>query len=480
MSPALVEHEAISVPSEGAGSEGTALLRLVNPADGSPVADLTLATPADVDRAVAAAVAALPAWGGSIPQERARCLLELANELERNAEELALLESADVGKPIAAAREELPLIVDTLRFFAGAARVSHGGTAGEYSPGSTSYLRREPVGVVGQIAPWNYPLLEAVWKIAPALAAGNTVVLKPSEVTPLTTIRLGQLAEAILPEGVLNIVLGDRRTGEAIVAHPDVAMVSLTGAVATGMKVAATAAQGLKRVHLELGGKAPVLVCDDVDVDAAVPELAAAGFVNAGQDCTAACRLIVADSIYERFVEAYVEAATALVVGDPGDEATDLGPVVSETQLERVAAFVEGARQSGASVRCGGHRLARPGFYYAPTVITDVAQDAEIVQNEVFGPVVTIQRAASDDEMLRMANDVAYGLSASVWTNGLERTQTFTTGLAFGTVWVNQHLLTVSEMPFGGFGQSGYGKEMSIHALDDYSRLKHVMVKARV
>jgi betaine-aldehyde dehydrogenase len=425
-------------------------------------------------------VAALPAWGGSIPQERARCLLELANELERNAEELALLESADVGKPIAAAREELPLIVDTLRFFAGAARVSHGGTAGEYSPGSTSYLRREPVGVVGQIAPWNYPLLEAVWKIAPALAAGNTVVLKPSEVTPLTTIRLGQLAEAILPEGVLNIVLGDRRTGEAIVAHPDVAMVSLTGAVATGMKVAATAAQGLKRVHLELGGKAPVLVCDDVDVDAVVPELVAAGFVNSGQDCTAACRLLVAESIYERFVDAYVQAATALVVGDPADEATDLGPVVSETQLERVSAFVERARQAGAAVRCGGNRLARPGFYYAPTVITDVAQDAEIVQNEVFGPVVTIQRAASDDEMLRMANDVAYGLSASVWTNGLERAQTFTSGLAFGTVWVNQHLLTVAEMPFGGFGRSGYGKEMSIHALDDYSRLKHVMVKPRV
>jgi betaine-aldehyde dehydrogenase len=244
-------------------------------------------------------------------------------------------------------------------------------------------------------------------------------------------------------------------------------MVSLTGAVATGMNVAATAAQGLKRVHLELGGKAPVLVCDDVDVDAVVPELVAAGFVNAGQDCTAACRLIVADSIYERFVDAYVEAATALVVGDPADEATDLGPVVSETQLERIAAFVERARQAGASVRCGGHRVARPGFYYAPTVVTDVAQDAEIVQNEVFGPVVTIQRAASDDEMLRMANDVAYGLSASVWTNGLERAQTFTTGLAFGTVWVNQHLLTVSEMPFGGFGESGYGKELSAHAVDE-------------
>jgi 1-pyrroline dehydrogenase len=456
-------------------SPDDAVMRLVNPADGLAYADVAL--DADVDAAVAAAHAALPAWSTLTPAERAGRLLALADVIDEHADELIAMESFNVGKPIKAAREEIAPSSDALRFSAGVARAASGLSAGEYAPGSFSYVVREPLGVVGLITPWNYPLLEGIFKISPALAAGNTVVMKPSELTPLTTIRLGQLAEAILPDGVLNIVVGDARVGRAMVSHPGIAMVSLTGDVATGMKVAASAAASLKRVHLELGGKAPVLVCDDADVDAAVRNLVAAGFENSGQVCTAPCRLIVADGIYHQFVDAYVPQVEALTVGDPAQEDTDMGPLVSERQLERVASMVERARQDGAAVRCGGTRLDRPGFYYAPTVLTDVDQQSEIVQKEVFGPVVTIQRAESDNQMLQMANEVVYALSAGVWTRSLQRAHMLTAKLEFGTVWVNQHQATVSEMPFGGFKHSGYGKSLSALALDDFSRLKHIMTR---
>lgn len=471
----LFDHPALTPPSRQFRG-GDNVLRLSDPADGSPVADLAL--DADLDKAVATAKTALPGWAGLTPQERASRLLQLADMVERHADELVMIESRNVGKPITAAREEVMPWVDTLRFTAGAARVAHGGGAGEYAAGALSYVLREPIGVVGLITPWNYPLLQAVWKAAPALAVGNTVVLKPSELTPMSTIRLAQLAEGVLPDGVLNVVIGDGRTGQAMVTHPDIGLVSLTGDTATGVKVAAAAAKSLKRVSLELGGKAPVVVFDDVDVEAVVRQLVPAGYINAGQDCTAACRLIVADAIYDRFVEAYVSMANSLIVGHPSDESTQLGPLVSSRQLERVTAMVDRAVAAGATLRCGGRRLDFDGFYFAPTVLTDVAQNSEIVQHEVFGPVVSIQRGMDDGHMLELANGVVYGLSASVWTTNLSRMQRFTRDLAFGTVWVNQHLPTVSEMPFGGFGHSGYGKELSMQSLEEYTRQKHVMVKA--
>jgi betaine-aldehyde dehydrogenase len=405
-------------------------------------------------------------------------LLRLADRLEGCAELFARLESANVGKPFAHALEEISYEADVLRFMAGAARISQSGSAGEYIAGSTSMTRREPIGVVGLIAPWNYPLMEAVWKIAPALAAGNTVVVKPSELTPQSTILFVELAQEVLPPGVLNLVLGDAATGAALVEHPTVRLISLTGDSSTGKKVAAAAARTLKRVQLELGGKAPALVFADAAVGTAAAELAAAAFLNAGQDCGAPCRVIVEDAAYDAFVESYCSAVADLTCGDPDDGSSHFGPVISSKQLERVSGFVERARAAGATVRLGGERLERPGYFYAATVITDVEQDSEIVQNEVFGPVVTIQRGMSDEEMLAMANGVPYGLTASLWTSDVDRTLTFTRELNFGTVWLNQHLVVANEMPFGGFGQSGYGKELSAHAIDEYSQVKHVMLKA--
>ncbi|WP_139978164.1 aldehyde dehydrogenase family protein [Nocardioides litoris] len=436
------------------------------------------ATTAHVDDAVRRAAAAFPAWSRTTPAERAAALLGLADLVEAHAEDLAQLDSAEVGKPITAAREEVPGVVDNLRFLAGAARVPATGASGTFAPGRRSTLVREPLGVVGLITPWNYPLLEAVWKVGPALAAGNTAVLKPSELTPGSSLRLAELAAQVLPRDVLQVVLGDGEVGQALVAHPLVRLVSFTGSTEAGSAVAATAARDVTRVHLELGGNAPVVVCADADLDDAVATLVPAGYLNAGQDCTAACRVLVDDAVHDAFLDAYAAAVRRLRVGDPADERTDLGPLVSEAHLARVTGFVDRALADGAEAVVGGHRLERPGWFFAPTVLTGVAADAEVVRREVFGPVVTVQRAAGDDALLAAANDVEQGLAASVWTTSLRRAEAFSAGLDFGTVWVNDHLTTVSEMPFGGFGASGYGAELSTRSVDDYSRVKHVMTRA--
>jgi 1-pyrroline dehydrogenase len=450
---------------------------VVSPVTEQPIAAYRNATEDEVDAAVQEATAAAPAWGQTPPVERAEILLRIADAIAAEADAFAELECENVGKPITHARDEMPWVWDVVRFSAGAARVSHAPAAGEYANGSTSWLRREPLGVVGLIIPWNYPLLMATWKIAPAIAAGNAVVIKPSELTPQTTIKLVDLANRFLPPGVLNLVLGDSSAGKAIVAHPKVRMVALTGDVSTGKAVAASAASTLKRVSLELGGKAPVLVFADSPVRETARDLVGFGFANGGQDCTAACRIIVEEPAYEEFVVAYCDEVAKLRVGDPADSETTMGPVVSKPQLERVAGFVERARGYGAKVLTGGQRLPRDGWFYAPTVVTDVEQSCEIIQREVFGPVVTIQRGRDEGEMLAMANDVDYGLSASVWTTDLGRVVRLTRDLDFGTVWVNQQIYTAPEMPFGGFRNSGYGKELSAHGLDEYSQFKHVMVK---
>jgi len=454
---------------------------VVSPWTGERIADAACAAPGAVGAAVEAARAAFAAWRATTPKDRSERLLEIAAAVDAHADELAMLESQDVGKPFAWAREEIPICVDVLRYFAGAGRVLEGAASAEYAPDSTSVLRREPIGVVGLITPWNYPLLEAVWKIAPALAAGNTCVLKPSEETPLTTLALARLTRDLLPPGVFNAITGTGRpTGEAIVRHPDVAMVSMTGDVATGRTVAATAAETLTRVHLELGGKAPVIVLEDADLEAVAAHLSVAGYANSGQDCTAACRVIAADAAYDALLDALVARVEGLRLAEaPDDKEGDLGPLVSERQRERVRGFLERARRAGARVLTGGGTPDRPGFFFEPTVVIDVAQTSEIVQNEVFGPVVTVQRAPSFDEALVMANDVRYGLASSIWTRDLERATKAARGLEFGTVWINDHLPTPSEMPFGGFAQSGYGKELSTEALHEYTRTKHVMTTVR-
>lgn len=453
---------------------------IVNPTTERTIATYRNASAADVDEAVQRASAAKETWGRTSPGERAEILLKIADALEAEGEEYARVECENVGKPITHAIEEMPWVLDVIRFSAGAARVSHAPAAGEYTGGSTSWVRREPLGVVGLIIPWNYPLLMGVWKIAPAIAAGNTVVVKPSELTPETTLKVVDLMNRFLPPGVLNLVLGDGVTGQAIVEHPSVRMIALTGDVSTGKVVAAAAAATLKRTSLELGGKAPILVFADSPVAATARDLVGFSFAASGQDCTAACRIIVEDAVYDEFVEAYVAEVEKIQVGDPTDPSTTMGPVISRRQLERVEGFVDRARGYGAVVRTGGSRLPREGWFYAPTVVTDIDQDSEIIQREVFGPVVTIQRGHSDDEMLAMANGVDYGLSASIWTTNLARTMRFTRDLDFGTVWVNQQILTASEMPFGGFRDSGYGKELSSIGLDEYSQFKHVMVNPEV
>ena len=459
---------------DGLGDE---LDAVVNPATEAVIAHVPRGTARDVRRAVDAAAAAAPGWGRTTPASRATALLALADLLDANAAELASIERLNVGKPRGAAADELPLCSDHLRFFAGAARVLEGKAAGEYLEGYTSAIRREPVGVVGQITPWNYPLAMAIWKIAPALAAGNAIVLKPSELTPLSTIRLAELALDVLPPGVLNVITGHGEpVGAGIVSDPRVRMVSLTGSVRTGKAIARNASETLARVHLELGGNAPVVVLDDADVDAVVANLRVSSFFNAGQDCTAACRVIATATVFERLLEALVPAAESLVVGDPSaSDAVELGPVISARQRERVLGFLERASQAGAELVTGGVAGTASGYFVTPTIVVEPAQDSEIVQAEVFGPVVSVQRAADADQALAWANDTVYGLAASVWTHDVGQALRATRELNFGCVWVNDHLPFLSEMPHGGFGQSGYGKDLSAYALEEYTRVKHVM-----